>query len=200
MPKPLLIAAFGCLLVGSATAQVRLTARLGATWSSSLVKDQIVASPITVKPGIAPTLSLGASMPWGRKYRLGLDALITTGSVDAAEPGITTDLGSLRTAAIMLTAEGPAMVKSVRWRVGVGLLKYLPSEKQGLFRDGGPSRVVGGVGAEYVRPWKPGWEWVAGLRYAYHQFTTAALKARGFSQTQDVHRVWLEVGVARYFQ
>ena len=183
-----------------AAAQVRGSVRLGATWTSALVKDQIVASPITVKTGLAPTLTIGASLPSGKRYRIGMEALFTTSSLRAQEPGQTGDLGSLRTATLLLTAEGPTMVSHLHWRAGIGLIKYLPSDHVGLFQLGGPTRFIGSIGAEYVRPWKPGWEWLAGIRYSYHGFSTATLAARGFSQSESVHRVWLEAGVARYFQ
>lgn len=188
-------------LAGSSStqAQVRLSARLGATWSSKLATDEIV-EPIDVKAGIGPTLSVNASIPSGRKYRVGLETMFSTGSVKATENGSDTDLGSLRTASLLLTAEGPLMIRGVFWRVGVGFIKYLPSEKEGLFRQGGPTRLMGTFTAEYRKPLSPGWEGLASLRYGFHQFTTKELQAAGFSRAQSVHRVGLEVGVARYFQ
>jgi hypothetical protein len=38
---------------------------------------------------------------------------------------------------------------------------------------------------------------MTGLRYDYHQFTTAELKARGFAQSQQVSRIALSIGLAR---
>ncbi|MGE0353166.1 MAG: hypothetical protein AB7I33_07985 [Gemmatimonadales bacterium] len=183
---------------GPAAAQVRASLRAGVTWSSTLLDDEIV-NPIKLETGLAPTLVAGASLPVGLKYRLGLEARLTTSSLTAKENGQETDLGGLRTASLQLVGEGPAMVRRVRWRAGVGFLKYLPAEKTGVFADGGPARLMGSFSAEYHREFRPGWEGTAGLDYAYHRFTTEALKARGFSQTQDVHRVSLSVGVSRSF-
>ncbi len=199
MRTPILLAALCLAGTSVAGAQVRLSARLGATWSSTLITDQIVA-PIDVKAGIAPTLSLGASIPSGQKYRLGLEATLSTGSVKTSENGSDTDLGSLRTGTILLTAEGPLMVRRLFWRAGVGFIKYFPSDKEGLFRQGGPTQVTGNFTVEYRKPLRAGWEGIAALRYGYHQFTTKELQAAGFSRAQSVHRIGLEFGVARYFQ
>lgn len=187
------------IMVTPAPAQIQVAGRLGATWSSVLITDEIVA-PIEVKSGIAPTLSLSASIPSGPRYRLGLETVLSTGSVHASENGVKTDLGSLRTAALLFTAEGPLMVRGFYWRGGVGLLKYLPSDKEGLFRDGGPTRLTGNLTAEYRKALRSGWELSGGVRYGYHQFITQTLESRGFSRAQVVHRVGLELGVARYFQ
>jgi len=178
--------------------QVRLGARIGATWSSTLMKDVIIA-PITVKAGIAPTLALSASIPGGRKYRLGLEAVFSTASVKATENGIDTDLGSLRTASLLLGAEGPLMVRDFYFRIGVGLLKYLPSEKTGIFQQGGPTRIIGNFTAEYRKSLRPGWEWVVAARYGLSSFTTKELQSRGFTRSQAVHRAGLEVGVVKDF-
>jgi hypothetical protein len=188
-------------LIGTTTgsAQVRVAGRLGATWSSRLVEDQII-NPIRVKAGIAPTLSLGLSIPSGKRYRLGIETTFTSGSVMAVENGSDTDLGTLRTATILLTAEGPAMAKGLFWRVGFGVVKFLPTEKQGLFLQGGPTKPTANLTVEYRRTLRPGWEWTAAARYGFHQFLTKEMETRGFSRGQDVHRVGLEVGAARYFQ
>lgn len=182
----------------SLTAQVRVGARLGATWSSTLVEDMIV-NPIDVKPGIAPTLVLGASLPTGRRYRIGLEGIVTTASLSAQENGAETDLGGLRTVTLLLTGEGPLMVRDVYWRVGVGFISYAPGEQEGLFQQGGPTRLTGSIAAEYRRAWRPGWDWVVGARYSLHGFNTDELKARGFSRSRLVHRVGLEAGLSRSF-
>ena len=178
--------------------QVRVGARLGATWSSTLLQDVIV-NPITVKSGIAPTLALAASIPTGKKYRVGLEGVFSTASVTAKENGVDTDLGSLRTASLMATAEGPLMVQDFYFRIGVGMLKYLPSEKVGIFQQGGPTRLTGNFTVEYRRTLGSGWEWVAAARYGRLGFTTKELQSRGFSRSQAVHRAGLEAGAARTF-
>ena len=195
--SPLVV--FLAAIPATVTAQVRASARLGATWSSTLAEDEI-GTPITVKTGIAPTLTLAATIPTGKKYRLGLETILSTSSVEADDQITTTDLGSLRTLTLNLTGGGPAMVRGVFWQAGVGFIKYLPGDKEGLFRQGGPGRIIGSFLVEYRRQLRPGWEWTVGARYAFHQFITKEMESRGFSRPQAVHRVGLEVGVARYFQ
>lgn len=176
---------------------LRFSAGLGATWSSTLVSDQII-NPIDVKPGLSPTLVVGASIPAGDRIRIGLQGSLTTGSLTATEEGAgDTDLGSLRTAELLLAASGPGMVRRFYWQAGLGLLKYLPSEEEGLFLQGGPTRLLGSFGAEYRYPWKPDIDLTISARYTYHRFTTTELERRGFSRTQDVHRIALTVGIAR---
>lgn len=179
-------------------AQIRASARLGGTWSSTLAEDEI-GTPISVETGIAPTLTLAASVPAGRKYRLGLETILSTSSIEAKDDNTTTDLGSVRTLTLNLTGGGPAMVNGFFWQAGVGFIKYLPSDEEGLFRQGGPGRIIGSFLVEYRRPLRPGWEWTVGARYAFHQFITKEMESRGFSRPQAVHRAGLEVGVARYF-
>lgn len=181
------------------TAQIRASAKLGGTWSSTLVEDEI-GTPITVKTGIAPTLTLAASIPTGKKYRIGLETVLSTSSIEADDQATTTDLGSVRTLTLNLTGGGPAMLHGVFWQAGVGFIKYLPGDKEGLFRQGGPGRIIGSFLVEYRRALRPGWEWTVGARYAFHQFITKEMESRGFSRPQAVHRAGLEVGVARYFQ
>ncbi len=197
MRSAILLALAGLLPLPVA-AQTRVAAGVGGTWSSTLVTDQIV-NPVNVRASLAPTLSLEATIPSGPRYRVGIAAAITLGSVHAEENGVTTDLGGLRTGSIQLIAEGPAMLRHLYWRAGVGLLAYWPGRKEGLFLQGGPTRLMGSFGLDYRLPWRDGWEWTASARYAYHRFTTAQLQSRGFSQAQDVHRLGLQVGAARYF-
>ena len=180
-------------------AQIRASAKLGATWSSTLAEDEI-GTPITVTTEIAPTLTLGATIPTGKKYRIGLETIFSTSSLEADDQISTTDLGSIRTLTLSLVGGGPAMVRGISWQAGVGFIKYLPGDKEGLFRQGGPGRIIGSFLVEYRRPLRPGWEWTVGARYAFHQFITKEMESRGFSRPQAVHRAGLEVGVARYFQ
>ncbi|MEP7325930.1 MAG: hypothetical protein ABI836_08285 [Gemmatimonadota bacterium] len=195
---PILSVMTFALATAASAQQVRIGARLGATWSSTLMKDVIV-NPITVKAGIAPTLALTASIPSGKKYRIGLEAVFSTASVKAKESGTTTDLGSLRTAALMLAADGPLMVRDFYFRIGVGFLKYLPSDKTGIFLQGGSARITGNFTAEYRRILRPGWYGMGAIRYGLSSFTTKELQSRGFTRSQVVHRVGLELGVAKDF-
>ena len=182
------------MLTTGAQAQV-VHARLGLTGATDLVTDRITQE-ITVRQDLAPTLLLGASLPVSPRLNAGLELSLGTGGLDATEGGESTDLGTLRTATITVGLGGP-LVGQLRWRAGVGLLKYLPSEDTGIFLLGGPTDYVLMAGADYRRVLDADWSIVAGVRYDYHRFTTDALEARGFSQSQQVHRFGILIGVAR---
>lgn len=182
-------------LSAPAEAQTIVHARLGVTGATDLVTDRITRE-ITVRQDLAPTLLLGASVAVSPRLNAGIEVGVGTGGVDATEAGVSSDLGSLRTATITLGLDGP-LVWELRWRAGVGVLKYWPSDDTGVFALGGPTDylLVGGV--DYRRPLNRDWAIVAGLRYDYHRFTTDALQARGFSQSQQVHRLGILIGIAR---
>lgn len=183
------------MLTTGAQAQV-VHARLGLTGATDLVTDRITTQEITVRQDLAPTLLLGASLPVSPRLNAGLELSLGTGGLDATEGGESTDLGTLRTAMITVGLEGP-LVWQLRWRAGVGVLKYWPSEDTGIFLLGGPTDYVLMAGADYRRVLDADWSIVAGVRYDYHRFTTDALEARGFSQSQQVHRFGISIGVAR---
>lgn len=188
---------FLAVLAGPAplAAQTDWYARAGATWASTLFTDEIL-DEITVRPAIAPTLAVGASLPIAPRYRAGIEASITSGGYDAREGGITTDLGTLRVATVLLQLEGP-VVDRLTWRAGVGALVWMPSDETGIFQRGGESRAVVGAGADYRIPAFRGLDLVAAARWDAHQFSTDELRIRGYSNSQLVHRVGLSLGVAR---
>ena len=105
-----IVALAGALAVGTAApaaAQVRLSALIGVTGSSALVKDQII-EPIEVKPALAPTLYVSASLPIAKTLRASLDlsygtstANITEGGNDAGDAG---SLGAFTAAAALVGA------------------------------------------------------------------------------------------------
>lgn len=197
MPKTILFLAL--LLPASASslhAQLEYHARLGAIGASTLVRDVIV-DEISVRQSIAPMLALGASLPIGTQgYRVGLDGTLVSGKFHSRESGGNTDLGTLRTATLELGLEGP-MHQGFRWHVGAGGISYWPADDAGIFRDGGTTRFLAGAGIDYRRPVLPKWDLMTTLSYDFHRFTTDALDARGFSQTQGVSRVSLSVGLSR---
>jgi hypothetical protein len=186
-------------LAGGATAleaQVDYSARLGVTWATALVRDDII-NEIEVRQKLAPTLVLGVGLPIAPLYRAGLElALATSGYQSEEEGGTTVDLGTLRTGTITLGLDGPVS-HGLRWRAGVGLLRYLPAEDQGIFLRGGTTRFLAGVGMDYRRPIMAKWDLMASLRYDFHRFTTDELEARGFSQSQGVQRIGVAIGLAR---
>jgi hypothetical protein len=196
MPKPLLLLA---LLLPASTpplaAQTDYYARIGAIGASNLLRDVIV-SEITVRQAIAPMVALGGSLPIGPGYRAGLEATFSSGGFHSEEGGVETDLGTLRTASLLVGLEGPIAAR-FRWRAGLGALRYWPSEESGIFQQGGATRWLAGTGVDYRRPALRQWDLLASARYDYHRFTTDELERRGFSQTQAVSRVSLSLGLAR---
>jgi len=197
MPKPALLLAL--LLPASASglhAQTEYDLRAGAVATSTLVRDVIV-DEITVRQSIAPMIALGASLPIStRGYRAGLEATLSSGKFHSSEGGANTDLGTLRTATLMLGLDGP-IVGDLRWRIGLGGIRYWPADKEGIFLSGGTTRVLAGAGLDYRRPVLPKWDLMTSLRYDFHRFTTGELELRGFSQSQGVSRGSLSIGLSR---
>jgi hypothetical protein len=196
MPRPFLLPAL-LLLAGTTglEAQTDYYARLGAVGASDLLRDVIV-SEITVRQSIAPMVALGASVPVSPGYRAGLEATFASGGYHSDAGAGETDLSTLRTGSLMLSLEGPVAGR-LRWRAGAGGIFYLPSEKTGIFAEGNATRFLAGAGVDYRRAIHSNWDLMASARYDFHQFTTAELERRGFSQSQGVSRVSLSAGIAR---
>jgi hypothetical protein len=176
-------------------AQLDYNARVGVTWSTALIRDDIVAE-VETQPRLAPTLVLGASLPIAPLYQAGLEVALTSSGYRAEEAGISRDLGTLRTGSVNLGLQGP-ISGSFRWRAGAGLLGYWPKNERGIFLRGGTTRFLAGAGVDYRRPVHSQWEMIVSVRYDFHRFTTEELQARGFSQSQGVQRVSATVGLAR---
>ena len=181
--------------VGTAEGQADFYARLGITGATNLVKDDIIEE-IEVRQSLAPTLAVGVALPFTPLYRAGLEATVTSSGFHSTESAAETDLGTLRTASIMLGLDGPVW-RRVRWRAGLGVLSYWPSDERGIFLRGGSTRFLVGAGVDYRYPVRPRWELMVSLRYDFHRFTTDELRTRGFSGTQGVQRGSLSVGLAR---
>lgn len=204
-PSPAILACMrailAALIIASATgiselpAQVDYNARLGVSWSTALVRDDIVEE-VEVRQKLAPTLALGASLPIAPRYQAGLEATLTSAGYRASETGTSTDLGSLRTASLTLGLHGPVS-GGVRWRAGAGLLGYWPQDERGVFERGGTTRFLAGAGLDYRRPVMSHWNLMVALRYDFHRFTTETLQARGFGQSQGVQRISATIGLAR---
>jgi hypothetical protein len=196
MPKPYLLLAL--LLPASATAlsaQTDYYLRLGAVGASDLLRDAIV-SEIKVGQSIAPLLMLGGSLPLSRGYRAGVEGSLSSGKFHSTESGTETDLGTLRTASLQLDLTGP-VAGEFRWWMGLGGLFYLPKNDEGIFLQGGATRLLAGVGADWRKSVVPRWDIMASLRYDFHRFTTGELKTRGFAQSQGISRISLSLGIAR---
>lgn len=196
MPRTSLILAL--LLPASATglsAQADYYARVGAIGAGTLLRDVIV-SEITVRQSIAPMVALGGSVPISPGYRAGLELAFASGGFHSDEGGTETDLGTLRTGSVLLNLEGP-ITGPFRWRAGLGAIQYWPADEEGMFAQGGPTRLLAGGGADYRRPVLARWDLLASVRYDYHRFTTDELERRGFANSQGVSRVSLSVGLGR---
>jgi hypothetical protein len=177
-------------------AQVDYNARLGVTWATALLRDAVI-NEIEIRQKLAPTLMLGAALPIAPLYRAGLELALASSGYRSKETGVgTVELGTVRTASITLGLDGPIR-RGLRWRAGAGLLRYWPSDEQGIFLRGGTTRFLAGAGIDYRHPVLPQWDVMASLRYDFHKFTTAELQARGFSQSQGVQRIAATVGLAR---
>lgn len=177
-------------------AQVDYNARVGVTWATPLLRDDVI-NEIEVRQALGPTLVLGASLPIAPLYRADLELALATSGYRSKESGrATVDLGTVRTGAISLGLEGP-IYRGLHWRAGAGLLRYLPTEDQGIFLRGGTTRFLAGAGIDYRRPILTQWDLMASLRYDFHRFTTGELEARGFSQSQGVQRIGVTIGMAR---
>ena len=181
--------------VTPAQAQLDYYAGLGITGSTKLMRD-VIFQEIDVQPSLATTLLLGASLPFSPTYLAGLEVGLTSSSFHSSELGVQTDLGTLRTASVLLNLQGP-VAKRLNWRVGLGLIDYWPAEDQGIFLRGGSARFLAGAGMDYRPRLLTNWDLLLALRYDFHRFTTDELSARGFSGSQGVQRLSLSAGLAR---
>ena len=188
------------LLLSGATpalhAQTEYYARIGAVGASNLLHDVIITD-ITLRQSIAPMIALGGSLPIGpRRYRANIEATLASGKFHRNESGSSANIGTLRTATVILGLEGPIW-REVRWRAGLGAIQYWPADKQGIFQSGGTTRFLAGAGVDYRRPAFARWDFMTALRYDFHRFRTGTLESRGFSQSQSVSRLSLSVGLSR---
>lgn len=183
---------------GPLAAQVSWTGRLGATLTSTMVTDQLGTEGIEIAPGVSPTLGLEASVPL--RTRTPVDAsfelLVATGTLRREEGGTSTDLASMRTFALTAGVRGQ-IVPRVFWRAGAGLMSYVTSEKESIFLDGAPTRLLVTAGVEYRHPLTPQYTLSGIVRYDLHGFTTEQLRSSGYTGSQMVHRVMVGLGVSR---
>ena len=176
-----------------AAAQVQISALIGVTGSSSLVNDQIIQE-IELKPALAPTFFLSASLPVATKLRASLDLSYGSSSADLSESGeASTEFGSLGVLTAAAALSGP-MFSRLAWRLSLGILQYMPSEDTGVFSDGVPLAALFGAGLDWRQPLSDRWSGLIGIRYDFHLFTTPALESAGFSGSQQVSRLGVALG------
>jgi hypothetical protein len=178
-----------------AAAQATVAVRLGAAWSSAVVRDSIV-EPIRVRAGVSPLLAASLGLPLERGVGLDVDLSAAWPRFTAVSGTGSFDLGRGRVTAGTIGLSR-ALGGRLRGRIGVGLVRYGRAGGIGVFRSGGSSeaglsmaveRPVGGPrrGRRLVR-----------LSYEAHRFLTPAMRADGFGSGQIVHRIALSVGAAR---
>jgi hypothetical protein len=182
-----------------ATAQVQVSALIGVTGSSALVNDQIVEE-IELKPALAPTFFLSASLPIATKLRASLDLSYGSSSADLSQSGeASAEFGSLGVLTAAAALSGP-LVSRLAWRLSLGILQYLPSEDAGVFSDGVPLAALFGAGLDWRQPLSDRWSGLIGIRYDFHLFSTPTLEAAGFSGSQQVSRLGFALGAGWNFQ
>jgi hypothetical protein len=181
--------------VSTARAQTDYYARLGVTFATNLVTDNIVQDIVT-QQSLAPTLAFGVSFPIAPGYTAGLETALSSSGYHSTEADLDTDLGTLVTGSVLFNLEGPIRHRA-SWRAGVGLISYLPSDDSGIFLSGGTTRFLAGAGFDYRPPLLTHWDLMVSLRYDFHRFSTDQLDARGFTGSQGVQRISLSLGLAR---
>lgn len=181
--------ALAALLPASLAAQARYSLGFGAMGGTKLATDRIFQD-IDITQAIAPTVTIGASLPVSARERAGIEVSLGFGKTKIKEEGFPeVDGMKYKTLGFILGVDGP-MIQKARYRFGAGLTKYM-ADKEGIFRQGGPLLLTLTLGSDYplVQTGKIGA--VARLRYEYQRFSTDELRALGFSRTQDVHRLGL---------
>jgi hypothetical protein len=185
--------ALAALLPATLAAQARYSFGIGAMGGTKLATDRIFQE-IDVTQRIAPTLTLGASLPVSARERAGIEVSLGFGKTRIKEQGYSQYDGvSYKTLGFTLGVDGP-MLRKLRYRFGAGLMKYL-ADKEGIFRQGGPLLLTLTLGSDYPVFTSGKVGVVARLRYDYQRFSTDELRTIGFSRTQDVHRVGLGIAV-----
>jgi hypothetical protein len=183
---------------GTLSAQISWSGRLGATYTTPMVTDQVSGSVIEMRAGISPTLGLEGSLPLPGPAGLAASAelQITAGAFERHEGGTSTRVGDLRTFAFSAGLRGK-LVSAVTWRAGIGMISYLATEETSVFQDDRPTRLLGTGALEYRRRLTPVFSLVGLLRYDVHGFTSQQLASSGYTGQQTVHRMSVGVGVAR---
>lgn len=180
------------------TAQVTWNARLGATYTTTMVTDQLAGQPVKLRPTIAPTLIGEALLPLRTRTPMqgSAELQFTTATLQSHQGSATTRVAGMRTFTLTAGVRG-RLVAPLQWRAGIGFVSYATSEKAGVFQGGAPLRPAASAALSYERRLTPTLHLSGLLRYDVHGFTTAQLKSNGFTGSQTVHRVTLSVGVGR---
>lgn len=181
--------ALAALLPSALAGQARYSAAFGLMGGTKLAQDRIFQD-IRITQLVAPTITIGASLPVSPRERAGLEVALGIVKSRVKESGFPTTVGpSFKTLSVTAGVDGP-LLGPLRYRFGAGLVKYLAS-REGIFRQGAPLLLVLTLGSDY-RVFTTGKVGVAArLRYDYQRFSTDELRSTGFARTQDVHRLGL---------
>jgi len=175
--------------------QVRIDVTAGARYTTRLVHDRIV-TPFDVRAGLAPALSLSASLPLDPPWRLAGVLDVSTSNVARYDAGGgTAPITGLTTVSLGLGLARP-LKPWLDGRLVLGAIKYFPADRVGLFQDGGPFFPFGQLTFDAAPPFAARQGLALELRYDIHKFTTSALRAEGFISSQVIHRLALGVRVA----
>src|SRR6478736_2091291 len=183
-----ILAALALWPTGPLAAQLSWNGRLGATWTTPMVTDD-VGTEVNLQPGIAPTLGFEVLLPLQTKTPLeaSFEVQGTIASLYRKEDGSKTDLLSMRT--LTFTGGLTGQIRGpVYLRAGVGFVSYLSTEGSSVFLEGTPTRLLGTATLEYRKPMPSGYRVTGLLRYDIHGFTTQQLQDAGYTGSQTVHR------------
>ncbi len=177
------------------SAQVTLSASLGARYTSPLARDSIVA-PFDVRAALAPAAAVTAGLPLQAPWAAELTVDVSTSGVARHDAdGTVAPITHLTTLALGVVL-ARTMPRGFTVRAGVGALKYLPSEQIGIFRDGSGGVAPFGQVAVAWTPPPPvplARRLAVEARYDLHRFLTPALRNEGFTSSRVIHRVAVDV-------
>src|SRR5512143_1926251 len=112
--------ALAALLPATLAAQARYSFGIGAMGGTKLATDRIFQE-IDVTQRIAPTLTLGASLPVSARERAGIEVSLGFGKTRIKEQGYSTYDGvSYKTLGFTAGVDGP-IIQKLRYRFGAGL-------------------------------------------------------------------------------
>jgi hypothetical protein len=184
------LATLSALSTSRLTAQVRVDVTAGARYTTRLVHDRIVTS-FDVRAGVAPALSVSASLPLDPPWRLAAVLDLSTSTVARYDAGG----GTAPITGVTTISLGLGLARPLKpWldgRVVLGAIKYVPAERTGLFQDGGPFFPFGQLTFDAAPPFAARRGLALELRYDLHKFTTPALRDEGFISSRVIHRVAL---------
>lgn len=187
------------VLTGPLAAQREVSLSIGATRSSRLVADPVIREDVTtLRPAIAPTVALAASFFTASPYHLTLEARYATSKLDVSEGDTRDQLSRVATIGIVAMVDA-AIHGDFRAEVGGGSIWYRPSERTGVFQQGGTRHWMLAAGVSWRRVLTPRITLLVTAHYDFHDFTTAQLQSRDVQGSQAVHRIGLTAGLSRRF-